>query len=141
MNFRIHKFIIGIIILVITVHPIYLVGQRSSNFEISKNLEIYTSLYKELNTNYVDELAPGELMETGIDAMLKSLDPYTVFIPEAEVEDYKFITTGQYGGVGALIQQQGDYIVNLSISITFCSTGNSACWFQHTDERKVYYDF
>ncbi|MCD4729284.1 MAG: S41 family peptidase [Bacteroidales bacterium] len=111
MNFRIHKFIIGIVILVITVHPIYLVGQRSSNFEISKNLEIYTSLYKELNTNYVDELAPGELMETGIDAMLKSLDPYTVFIPEAEVEDYKFITTGQYGGVGALIQQQGDYIV------------------------------
>ena len=111
MNFRIHKFIIGIVILVITAHPIYLVGQRSSNFEISKNLEIFTSLYKELNTNYVDELAPGELMETGIDAMLKSLDPYTVFIPEAEVEDYKFITTGQYGGVGALIQQQGDYIV------------------------------
>ena len=111
MNFRIHHLFIGIIVLLITTQPIYLLGQRSNNFEISKNLEVYNSLYKELNTNYVDELAPGELMETGIDAMLKSLDPYTVFIPEAEVEDYKFITTGQYGGVGALIQKQGDYVV------------------------------
>ncbi len=111
MNFRISNFLIVIILLLVSAQPIYLLGQRSNNFEISKNLEVYTSLYKELNTNYVDELAPGELMETGIDAMLKSLDPYTVFIPEAEVEDYKFITTGQYGGVGALIQKQGDYIV------------------------------
>ena len=111
MNFRIHNFFIGIIIMVIAVQPIYLLGQRSNNFEISKNLEVFNSLYKELNTNYVDELAPGELMETGIDAMLQSLDPYTVFIPEAEVEDYKFITTGQYGGVGALIQKQGDFVV------------------------------
>ncbi len=111
MNFRIHKFFIGIIVLIIASQPIYLAGQHSNNFEISKNLEIYTSLYRELNTNYVDELSPGELMETGIDAMLKSLDPYTVFIPESEVEDYKFITTGQYGGVGALIQKQGDYVV------------------------------
>lgn len=111
MNFRTYNFLSVFIVLLLTAQPIYLLGQRSNNFEISKNLEVYTSLYKELNTNYVDELAPGELMETGIDAMLKSLDPYTVFIPEAEVEDYKFITTGQYGGVGALIQKQGDYIV------------------------------
>lgn len=111
MNFKIHKIFIGIFVLLIAAQPIYLIGQRSSNFEISKNLEIYTSLYRELNTNYVDELAPGELMENGIDAMLKSLDPYTVFIPEAEVEDYKFITTGQYGGVGALIQLQDDFVV------------------------------
>ena len=111
MNLRIHNLFIGIFVLVIAVHPVYLFGQRNNNFEISKNLEVFNSLYKELNTNYVDELAPGELMETGIDAMLKSLDPYTVFIPEAEVEDYKFITTGQYGGVGALIQKQGEYVV------------------------------
>lgn len=111
MNSKIHRLIFGIIVLLIAFQPNYLVGQGNSNFEISKNLEVYNSLYREINTNYVDELAPGELMETGIDAMLKSLDPYTVFIPEAEVEDYKFITTGQYGGVGALIQQQGDYIV------------------------------
>ncbi len=86
-------------------------GQTSNNFEIAKNLDIYATLYRELNKNYVDEISPGELMVTGIEAMLESLDPYTVFIPESEVEDYKFITTGQYGGVGALIQMQGDKIV------------------------------
>jgi carboxyl-terminal processing protease len=85
--------------------------QTNNNFEITKNLDIYTTLYKELNKNYVDEISPGDLMEIGIEAMLESLDPYTVYIPESEVEDYKFITTGQYGGVGALIQQQGDKIV------------------------------
>lgn len=86
-------------------------GQNNGNFEIAKNLDIYATLFKELNKNYVDEISPGDLMEKGIDAMLESLDPYTVYIPESEAEDYKFITTGQYGGVGALIQQQGDKIV------------------------------
>jgi len=85
--------------------------QNSDNFEISKNLDIFATLYKELNTNYVDEIKPGELMKTGIDAMLESLDPYTVYIPEAEIEDYKFITTGQYGGIGSLIHKQGNAIV------------------------------
>lgn len=86
-------------------------AQTSNNFEVAKNLDIFTSLYKELNKNYVDELSPGDLMKTGIDAMLKSLDPYTVYISEAEIEDFKFITTGQYGGIGALIHKQGDDIV------------------------------
>ncbi len=86
-------------------------GQNSNNFEISKNLEIYATLFRELNKNYVDEISPGELMKTGIDAMLESLDPYTVYISEAEVEDYRFITTGQYGGIGALIHKDGDYVV------------------------------
>lgn len=86
-------------------------AQNTNNFEISKNLDIFVTLYKELNTNYVDELKPGELMKTGIDAMLESLDPYTVYIPEAEIEDYKFITTGQYGGIGSLIHKQGNAIV------------------------------
>ncbi len=72
-------------------------------FEISKNLEIFTGLYKELNIFYVDETNPGELMKTGIDAMLKSLDPYTVYYPESKIEDYRFMTTGQYGGIGALV--------------------------------------
>jgi len=80
-------------------------------FEIMKNLDIYSNLIKELNQDYVDEINPGELTQTGIDAMLESLDPYTNFIPESQVEDYKFITTGQYGGIGSLIHQQGDYIV------------------------------
>lgn len=86
-------------------------AQTSSDFEISKNLEILTSLYKELNTNYVDGANPSELMKTGIDAMLDKLDPYTVFIPESEIEDYRFMTTGEYGGIGSLIHKQGDYII------------------------------
>jgi carboxyl-terminal processing protease len=73
-------------------------------FEISKHIEIFTSLYRELNVYYVDETKPGELMKTGIDAMLSSLDPYTVYYPESKIEDYRFMTTGQYGGIGALIQ-------------------------------------
>lgn len=70
-------------------------------FEISKNLEIHSILYKELNTYYVDELNPGDLMKTGIDAMLKSLDPYTNYYPESIVEDARFENTGTYGGIGA----------------------------------------
>ena len=72
-------------------------------FEISKNIEIFTSLYKELNIYYVDGAKPGSLMKTGIDAMLKSLDPYTVYYPESKIEDFRFMTTGQYGGIGALV--------------------------------------
>lgn len=73
-------------------------------FEISKNLEIFATLYRELNVYYVDDTQPGELMKTGIDAMLESLDPYTNYIAEADIEDYRFITTGEYGGIGSLIR-------------------------------------
>ena len=79
-------------------------------FEIAKNLDIFTSLYKELNTYYVDETDPGKLMKKGIDAMLKSLDPYTTYIPESEIEDFRFMTTGQYGGIGAIITKKDDYV-------------------------------
>jgi carboxyl-terminal processing protease len=82
-----------------------------NDFEIAKNLDIFATLYKELNTNYVDELKPGELMKTAIDAMLESLDPYTTYISESDLEDYKLMTTGQYGGIGALIHKNGDYVV------------------------------
>lgn len=82
-------------------------------FEISKNLEIFTTLYRELNIYYVDETNPGELMKTAIDAMLESLDPYTNFIPEADIEDYRFMTTGQYGGIGSLIRSMdGDVYIS-----------------------------
>lgn len=84
---------------------------KDSYFEISKNLDIFASLYRELNVYYVDDTQPGELMKTGIDAMLKSLDPYTNYIPESQIEDYKFMTTGQYGGIGALIIKKDDYII------------------------------
>jgi len=80
-------------------------------FEIVKNLDIFSNVIKELNTNYVDDIKPGELSKTAIDAMLESLDPYTNYITETEIEDYKFITTGEYGGIGALIHQNGEYVV------------------------------
>jgi carboxyl-terminal processing protease len=80
-------------------------------FEVSKNLDIFATLFRELNIYYVDETKPGELMKKGIDDMLESLDPYTNYIPESEIEDYRYMTTGQYGGIGALIRQQGDYVV------------------------------
>jgi carboxyl-terminal processing protease len=76
------------------------VGDRY--FEIAKNLDIFAALYKEVNTYYVDEVNPNTLMKTGVDAMLNSLDPYTNYIPENEIEDYRKANTGQYGGVGAL---------------------------------------
>ena len=79
-------------------------------FEISKNLDIFTTLYKELNTFYVDETDPGKLMKEGIDKMLKSLDPYTAYIPESEIEDFRFMTTGQYGGIGAMITKRKEYV-------------------------------
>jgi carboxyl-terminal processing protease len=87
------------------------VAAGDSYFEISKNLEIFTELYKELNIYYVDDTEPGKLMKTGIDAMLASLDPYTQYIPESDMEDYRFMTTGQYGGVGALIRRRDDKIL------------------------------
>ncbi len=83
--------------------------EKQNNFEISKSIDIYNSLLRELNLNYVDEINPGELNETAIDAMLKEMDPYTVFIPESEIENYKLMTTGEYGGIGALIQYDGEY--------------------------------
>jgi carboxyl-terminal processing protease len=81
-----------------------------SDFEISKNIDIFITLYKQLHVNYVDELNSGQLMKTAIDAMLESLDPYTVYIPESEIEDYKFMTTGQYGGIGSGILARGPWI-------------------------------
>ena len=90
--------------------PIGLIAQeKQNNFEIAKSLDIYNSLLRELNLNYVDEINPGELNETAIKAMLDGLDPYTVFIPESDIENAKFMTTGEYGGIGALIQYDGEF--------------------------------
>jgi carboxyl-terminal processing protease len=76
-------------------------------FEIAKNLDIFATLFKEVNALYVDEVNPNKLVRTGIDAMLSSLDPYTNYIPEDEVEDYRTINTGQYGGIGAITREIG----------------------------------
>jgi carboxyl-terminal processing protease len=79
-------------------------------FEISKNIEIFTTLYKELNTYYVDDVDPSKLMRTGVDAMLNSLDPYTNYISESDIEGYRFITEGKYTGVGASFDKVGETI-------------------------------
>lgn len=71
-------------------------------FEIAKNLDVFASLYKEVNTYYVDEVNPNKLMRSGIDAMLASLDPYTNYISENEIEDYRTASTGEYGGIGVV---------------------------------------
>jgi carboxyl-terminal processing protease len=81
-------------------------------FEISKNLELFSNLFRELNTYYVDPIEPGKMVKTGVDAMLIDLDPYTNFITEADIEDYEFQTTGKYGGIGAAIRiSNGEIII------------------------------
>ncbi len=79
-------------------------------FEISKNLDIYTNIIKELNTYYVDPIEPGKLVKSGVDAMLDDLDPYTNYITESDIEEYEFMTTGKYGGIGANMHRKGDEI-------------------------------
>ncbi|MBR5167948.1 MAG: S41 family peptidase [Salinivirgaceae bacterium] len=81
------------------------------DFEMSKNLDIYHTLFRELSIYYVDEINPGDLVKKSIDEMLKSLDPYTVFIPESDIEDFRFMTTGQYGGIGAYIRSSEGHVV------------------------------
>ncbi len=76
-----------------------------SYFELSKNMEVFSNIFKELNTYYVDPIEPGKLTKVGIDAMLSDLDPYTNYITEADIEDYEFMTTGKYGGIGASLKQ------------------------------------
>lgn len=87
---------------------------KQDYFEMSKQLEIMTSVLRELNIFYVDPLSPGELVHTGIDSMLESLDPYTIYYPEERMEDARFISTGQYGGIGISLKEnwEGKYIVS-----------------------------
>ncbi|QCR24392.1 S41 family peptidase [Pontibacter sp. SGAir0037] len=83
-------------------------------FEIAKNLDVFATLFKEVNTYYVDDVPPSKMVRTGIDAMLKSLDPYTNYIPEDDIEDFRTMTTGQYGGIGALVgERDGKIIVQM----------------------------
>jgi carboxyl-terminal processing protease len=88
-------------------------NSQSNFFEISKNLEIFANLFREINTYYVDDVDPGKMMKKGIDEMLKTLDPYTNYISESEAEDFRFQMTGQYGGIGAQVGQRGDYVLIL----------------------------
>lgn len=80
-------------------------------FEITKNVDIFVSLFKELNIHYVDKIDPSTVIRKGIDAMLNELDPYTEFYSEAETEDFRIQTTGKYGGIGSLISQRDEYVI------------------------------
>src|SRR5688500_8396102 len=82
-------------------------------FEVAKSLDIFATLFKEVNAYYVDEVEPEKLVRKGIDAMLESLDPYTDYISEDEMESFRITTTGQYGGVGAMIG-----IINKKLVVT-----------------------
>jgi carboxyl-terminal processing protease len=85
-------------------------NNEEKNFSIVKNLDIFYSLFRELNTYYVEETDPEALVESGVEAMLESLDPYTTYIPESDIDDFNFMTTGEYAGIGALISRKGEFV-------------------------------
>lgn len=105
------KIWVGIAIIIIIGGGFYSFTQDQKNFEVAKNLDIYHTLFRELNMFYVDEVNPNDLIKTSIDEMLSSLDPYTNYISEDQIEDFRFMTTGEYAGIGALISKQNDKIV------------------------------
>ena len=111
MTNKILKVALGVSILIIVGLGFLGFKADQKNFEISKNLDIFYSLVRELNLFYVDEVKPDKLIKTGIDDMLETLDPYTVYIPESEMDDFKFMTTGEYAGIGAMISKRGDQII------------------------------
>lgn len=105
------KHTLWFVILGTTLTSVISYGFIDEYFEVSKNLDIFSSVYREVNMYYVDPTDPGKLMKKGIDSMLETLDPYTNYIPESDIEDFRFLTTGQYGGIGALIKQKGDNVI------------------------------
>ncbi|MBR1994648.1 MAG: PDZ domain-containing protein, partial [Alistipes sp.] len=84
---------------------------RRDDFGLGRNMEIAVNVMRELTINYVDTVDTDRLMQGAADGMVRSLDPYTEFIPESEVSSFEAMTTGKYGGVGALIRQKGDYVM------------------------------
>ena len=108
---KIKRVIAGLVILLFAGITLYSFTNDQKNFEIAKNLDIYYSLFRELNAFYVDDINPNKLVKESIDKMLESLDPYTNYISEDDVEDFRFMTTGEYAGIGALISKQNEKII------------------------------
>src|SRR3954463_6818497 len=104
------KFLIGVISISLVI-AFTVPGEKY--FDIAKSLDIFSTLFKEVNAFYVDEVDPKKLIDTGIVGMLQSLDPYTDYIPEEDLEAFSIQTTGQYAGIGALIG-----VVNNKVVIT-----------------------
>lgn len=111
MKFFAKKWGIALIIGLGVLVSVGFVRMNDKDFALVKSLDIFYSLFRELNLFYVDEADPEKLIETGIDAMLGSLDPYTTFISESEMDDFSLMTTGSYGGIGALIRQSGNEVI------------------------------
>jgi carboxyl-terminal processing protease len=105
------KKIKSIIAAVVLCGAMLVPAKAQNDFEIAKNVDIFITVMRELNAKYADEITPGDLTETAINAMLESLDPYTVYYPENKIEDVKMMTAGQYGGIGALIQQRDKQVI------------------------------
>ncbi len=103
--------IVFTLLLVAGISTGFLINQETRDFRIAKNLDIFFSLFRELNTFYVDEIDPDKLIKSGIDNMLKTLDPYTVYFPETEADDFNILISGKYGGIGSLVRPSGDYVV------------------------------
>jgi len=105
------KWITSLSLVLVMTLGLYSFNDDKRNFEIVKNLDIFYTLFRELNSYYVDETNPEKLISTGINNMLKSLDPYTTYIPESDMEDFRFMTTGEYAGIGSLISKRDKYVV------------------------------
>ncbi len=105
------KWMASLSVVFVMLFGLYSFNDDKRNFDIVKNLDIFYTLFRELNSYYVDKTDPEELITTGINEMLESLDPYTTYIPEDDMEDFKFMTTGEYAGIGSLISKKGQYVV------------------------------
>jgi carboxyl-terminal processing protease len=110
MNMKFKKYVLVSLIGISSLFYISATTGQVDYFEVSKNIDIFVSLFKELNVFYVDKIDPSTVIRKGIDAMLESLDPYTEFYSEAETEDFRAETTGKYGGVGSVISQRGEFV-------------------------------
>lgn len=104
------KSIISVGILSFTLSISNQAAAQSNGFEIIKGMELMDQIYEHLEKYFVDDIKAGNLSKTAIDAMLKDLDPYTVYYHESNIEDYRLLTTGQYGGIGSLIRRNGDFV-------------------------------
>ncbi len=107
MTMKKHILLLGLIFLALSG----LKAQDSNNFKVAKSIEIFSGVMNQLNLNYVDTIKPVQLTQTAIEDMLAKMDPYTVYVPEKNMADFNLMLSGIYGGIGAIIQKQGDYVV------------------------------
>src|SRR3989304_5783280 len=105
------KLTIAVTLVVLILSLLFVSFNNTYDFKVSKNLDIFFNLFREISLYYVDETDPEKLISEGIEGMLSSLDPYTTFIPESEMKDFEFQTTGKYGGIGALIRKRGNSVI------------------------------